>query len=462
MKKVVIVLVIISVVGLMVFFNISKKSSSNQEEGTTSESSSGFGFGKPKSLEVKAIAIKKSSISSSILITGNVEVVDKKDITVSSAMKVTKVLVEVGDKVQQGTALFSVDITSLSDELASLKINRDIQNLQLKKIEGAKATSSSESANIAIELSKLSLASAQAAYESQLQTIAENTLLYNEGIISKSEIESLEKATPSLLQQVEIAQLNLERSENDLAQLQKSNNDSTKSLAIDVQIQLKNLESLDMSITKIEKQLTDIEQITKAPVGGTITSIMIDDDQMIMSGTPLMTIQDMDHLVVKAMIREYDISSLAVGQEVLVTGDAVGKDAKVSGKISFISPVAVDTVINGRQTTGIEIKIDIIEGIEFLKPGYTADCEIKTQNKENVLLVSFDVFREDKDNNKVVYVVKDGFVEERIITLGITSDFDAEVLTGLSEGEIVVVNPSLTIKDGAAVTVTMESEEEGE
>jgi len=462
MKKLVIVLVIVSIVGVMVFFNISKNSSSTQEEGTTSESTSTFGFGKTKSLEVKAIAIKKASISSSILITGNVEVVDKKDVTVSSAMKVTKVLVEVGDKVQQGTALFSVDITSLSDELASLKINRDIQNLQLKKIEGAKATSSSESANIAIELSKLSLASAQAAYESQLQTITENTLLYNEGIISKSELEALEKATPSLLQQVEIAQLNLERSENDLAQLQKSNNDSTKSLAIDVQIQLKNLESLDMSIAKIEKQLTDIEQITKAPVGGTITSIMIDDDQMIMSGTPLMTIQDMEHLVVKAMIREYDISSLAVGQEVVVTGDAVGKDAKVSGKISFISPVAIDTVINGRQTTGIEIKIDIIEGVEFLKPGYTADCEIKTQNKENVLLVSFDVFREDKDNNKVVYVVKDGVVEERIITLGITSDFDAEVLTGLSEGEIVVVNPSLTIKDGAAVTVTMESEEEGE
>lgn len=474
MKKIVIIIVIIGAIGAMIFFNVSKnKEDTNgiktaeqqanvQGEVQTKSTAKGFSFGGKKPIAVDAVELKKSSISSSILITGNVEVVDKKEITATSSMKLMDVLVDVGDVVKKGTPLFSVDISSMSDELASLKINREIQNLQLQKIQGAKGTSSLAGADIAVELSTLSLASAQAAYDKQLASIEKNTLLYEEGIITKSELEVIESNTDALKQQVEVAQLNLERSENDVAQLKKTNSDSSKSIAIDVQIQLKNLESMDMNIAKLEKQLADIEEAVLAPTDGTITKVLIEADQSVMSGTPLVEIQDMNQLIIKAMIREYDITHIAVGQDVVITGDAISKDVEVLGKITFISPIAVETVINGRQTTGIEIKIAVSEGQSYLKPGYTTDCEIKTQNKENVLLVSFDMFREDKDNNKIVFVIKEGIAFEQIITLGITSDFDAEVLSGLVEGDSVIINPSLTIKDGTEVSVTMKTEEEGE
>lgn len=466
MKKILIITGIVAIIGLMIALNVMKNNASSSTTDSGNAVAKGFSFGSQKPIDVDTVIIKTSSISSSILISGTVEVVDKKTIISENAVKVTDVLVKVGDRVTKGSSLFVVDTSSLLDELESARINREIQDLQLQKIQSAKNTSSLTGAEIAVELSKLNLASAQAAYEEQLTNVEKNKILLEEGIISQSELDAVENQTEPLRQQVDIATLNLQRSESDKEQLQKSNSDSNKSLAIDVQIQLKNLESLDMNIAKLEKQLTDIQASCLAPMDGTVTELMIENGQMIMNGTVIMTLENMDHLIVKALVREYDISDLAVGQTVVVTGDALSDEAVVKGRISFISPLAVETMINGRQGTGIEVKIDILEGTVYLKPGYTADCEITTQNKENVIIASFDQFREDKDNNTYVYIVEDGKVREQKIELGVTSDFDAEVISGLKEGDEVVVNPSLTLKEGTLVNsspmVTENTTEEGE
>lgn len=461
MKKILIIIGVLAVIGVMITVNILRNSSSQNEGEASTSVSKGFSFGSPKAVDVTTAIVKKSSLSSSILITGTVEVVDKSAVSLSSAQKITTVFVKVGDVVEKGSALFAVDTAGITDELATLRINREIQELQLKKLQSAKTTSSMDQADISVELSKLNLTSAQVAYDNQLATVEKNKVLFEEGIISQSELEAVESQTEPLLQQIQIATLNLQRSENEKTQLQKSNADTSKTLAIDVQIQLKNLESLDMNIAKLEKELEQIQEATVSPISGTVTEVKVEDGQLAMSTSELIIIEDMDRLRVKAMIREYDISHLSVGQEVDVTGDAIDKSAIVKGKISFISPLAVETMVNGRQGTGIEIDIDILEGTNFLKPGYTADCEITTQKKDNVIIASFDQFREDKDNNTYVFVVKDGIVHEQKITLGITSDFDAEVVDGLSEGDEVVVNPSLVLKEGTLVNPTLMNTEEG-
>lgn len=114
MKKVLIVIGIISVVGLMIALNLNK---------SQSDSDGGISFGGGKAQEVEAVRIQKGSLSSSVIITGTVEEVIKKDLVATSMMEITSVLVEEGDFVNEGEALFTIDVSSLEDELVQLKFH---------------------------------------------------------------------------------------------------------------------------------------------------------------------------------------------------------------------------------------------------------------------------------------------------------------------------------------------------
>lgn len=457
-KKILIVGGVILVIAIMILLNVLK---SKNEDG-----SSGFSRGKAQSVTVKTM--EKGDLSSSIIITGEVEEVNLKDLVATSSVKISGVLVDVGDKVKNGDTLFTIDVTSVEDDLTQLRLNREIQALQIEKIRSMSTSSSSTGAKIAVELAKLNLVNAQKFYDNQLENVEKNQALFEEGIISSSELESMSKSMEDAKSQIEVASLNLERSESDLSQLYSSNSSSSKSLEYDIQIQLKNLESLDLNIEKAEKQLQEMTDITKANMDGVVTSLLIEVGDQVMAGSPLLQIIDMEHLVIKANVREYDIREMALGQDVVVRGDAISDEVSVLGQISYIAPAASEIVVNGRQTKGVEIKIDITEGMSDLKPGYTVDCEITTHFLKDVLVGSFDLFSEDKDNNKIVFVVVDNVVEERLIETGIVSDFDSEIVSGLVEGDLVVVNPSLALKDGMKVIIeenldeSVDLEKEGE
>jgi HlyD family secretion protein len=453
LKKIFIAIVVIVAVGLMIFYNLNK--------------SEGEGFGNPfannNAQEVEAAVIQRGDIASNILITGSVEEIHKKEIMTNTPVKVLEVYVKNGDLVSKDQALFSVDVTSLEEELSQLKVTYEIQTLQLEKLKKLSTTSSTTGLEIGLELSKLTLSGAQRLYDDQVAALESNKTLLESGIISQSEYDAMAKGVDEAQSQIDTATLNVERAQADLAGIKKNNSQSSQSSEIDVKIQLKNLESLDLNIAKIENQIVELQKVTIAPVGGIVTGLTLVPLEYAQTMVPLMILMDMNSLKVVASVREYDITDLAIDQEVAITGDAIPKDQIVSGKISYIAPLAIQGVVNGKQTTAVEIEILITEGSKYLKPGYTADCEITTLFKKDIVVASYDMFREDKENNKLVYVIdENNTLVEKTVTVGITSDFDAEIVEGLEAGDIVVTNPSLSLKPGMKVTVADGLEGEGE
>lgn len=460
MKKVLIGAGIILVIAIMIVLNVVLKG--GEEDGTTA---SGGMFSGSKGQPVTVELVSTGDLSSSVLVNGVVQEVNRKDVVSTSSVKVTGVNVEVGDEVKKGDALFTVDLSTMEEELASLRLNREIQALTLEKIQSISTTTSTKSVQVALELSKLNVKSAENYLASAEENAAKNQELFDEGIISKSELDALQKSVDEARSQLDIANLNLERSQSDLNQVYSANNSSEKSLEYDVAIQLKNLESMDMNIAKIEKQISEIHDSTKAPMSGVVTLRNLESGNMTVPGSPIFQIMDMTELEVMANVREFDIRDMVIGQKVMFAGDAISKDDDVTGELSYIAPVASAQMINGRQTTGIQIKMSITEGVEMLKPGYSAECEIMTESVEGVVVGNFNMFREDRDGNRVAFVVEEGVLSERVIETGISSDFEMEILEGLTEGEVVVLNPSLSLKDGMKVDITNdymnESEEEG-
>jgi len=449
-KKIGIAILIIGVIAIMIIYNLNKD---DNGEG---------GFGGGKAQEVEVTAIQREDLYSSILITGTVLESNKWEVISITPLQITEVLVEVGDPVTVGQELFRVDMTDFEAELKQAKLNYEIQTLQLEKLHSLSSTSTGIGGEIALELSRLSVSTAEKFLEEQRMNLEKSRVLLDEGFISQEEFNTIAKAVEAAEEQLATSKLSQKRAEDDLAALLKSNNQANQSNQIDVTIQVKNLESLKMNITTLENQIKEIKDLTFATGEGIVTEVHIVEGEQSPSLAPMLIMMDMKKMKVVANLREYDIKDIIIGQKVLITGDAISESASVEGEVSFIAPKAVQALVNGKEATAIPIEITITQDMDQLKPGYTADCEITTSFKEQVLVASYDMFRDDRDNNKLAYVVtEEGIVEERIVVLGITSDFDAEVVEGLEEGERVINNPSLSLKDGMKVKVINDLEKEG-
>ncbi len=129
-------------------------------------------------------------------------------------------------------------------------------------------------------------------------------------------------------------------------------------------------------------------------------------------------------------------------------------DVKVSNLVKIAIPAFPDEVLGGRVISidpaekligGVvyyEVTISFEEEKEGIKPGMTADIIIESERKENVLVIPKGTV-EKIDGKKMVQVFKNGKIEEREIEIGLEGDDFIEVISGLEEGEEVVVGRNL-------------------
>ena len=450
MKKIIIAVGVVAIILVMVLLNINKQMQTDE--------GSNVSFGQ-KAIDVEAKVIGMDNITSSILITGSVEANTVSTITLETPVKIKSIDVEKGQDVHIGDQLFTVDLSDLEEELAGLELNMEIASLNLKKLQSMDTTTDTTSVKVAYEMAKISLASAQSYYDRQVESLDQNTILYEAGVISKSEYEAAMLGVDEAQNQLDNANLSLTRSQADYNSVLESSSMQTEQSEIDETIQLKNMESIQRSIDNLKDRIQEIEQQTKAQIKGTITQINLEEGDQATSMAPIMVITDLSDLMVSASIREFDIKDIEENQKVLVTGEGISDEEEVRGYVSYISPIAEEAIVNGRQTTAIAVEITIDEGLDALRPGYSVDCDITTFELNDVVIVNYDMLRKDDDLD-YVFVVKDEHAEKRIVELGITSDFDAQIISGLEEGEIVIKSPSLAIKDGSKVAITNDPEEE--
>lgn len=412
-----------------------------------------------RSQTVEARVVEAGTITSSIIITGSVEEVTKEEVMATSPVEIKEVMVTKGSVVKKGDKLFTADLDSSYKELDQLKINYDIQLLTMKKLETLSSTTDDRSMELALELARLNRDSAERFLNTQTENLEKNQALFDAGLISKSEFEGLESTVTEAESQLATAKVSYQRSYADLTSIREQTENSELSTEIDLEIQQLNIDSLAMNIETLEQQIKDIEDLTTATLDGVVTELNIEAGDMASTIGPLLVIRDVTDLKIVANIREYDITDVAEGQEVIITGDAIGKEETVLGTVSYIAPVAAETIVNNRQVTAIEVEITVDQGVDVIKPGYTTECEIITSKLEDVVIATYEMLQKDSEDNDIVFVIEEGIAKERIVKLGATSDFDAEVIEGLESGDQVILNPSLSLFDGSKVEV--EEEEEG-
>jgi HlyD family secretion protein len=429
--------------------------------------------------------VRRGTLQVIVGASGSLSPVDEVSLSFQSGGQVTEVLVEVGDVVQAGDVLARLDDTSARQAVteAQLSVQQAQANLDSTRIEtkaglaqanldAARASYTEASAMAAhsgdqLTSTRVSLAEA----EDQLTTALDNYYKAWDPArdwelnvpFRKASLENERNATRDALQS---AQYNLQVAQAAhnlaVAGVSDSSVESARAQVVNAQmtvdkqpVQIQQLEiALSQAQLQLESAQRTLEEMTLvAPVSGTVTAVNIKANETT-TGEAAVVLSDLSTLVVDINLDETDVASASVGQEATVTLDAFS-NVEIMGTVTSIAPVA--EVQSGVVLYPVTVRLEPTS--VPARAGMTADVEIVTASRENVLIVPLRAIhsingrsfvlrkvegptgtpspqRQGADRNALQ--VPAGF-ELVPVTLGLSNDTDVEITSGLSEGDVVSV-----------------------
>jgi HlyD family secretion protein len=218
----------------------------------------------------------------------------------------------------------------------------------------------------------------------------------------------------------------------------------------------------DLAKNALERSQRDLaivdERLTKtqilAPFDCTILTRPVSMGQAVSgsggfnSGTEVLTIADLNNLVINAHINQADIIRLRQDQEVDVAVEAVA-GLNVVGRVERIAPQA--TIRNNIK--GFAVRIFLKDVDKRIRPGMTANIKIPVASADNVVAVPLAGVFSERDpetykTERYVYVkTGEEEYERRPVTIGVADFFFAEVQSGLKPGEIIALEPPKGVAD---------------
>jgi len=185
----------------------------------------------------------------------------------------------------------------------------------------------------------------------------------------------------------------------------------------------------------------------KAPFSGRVTGRLVDVGQNLTMGDAVMVMADFDPLLARVHVPSREFKKLQADQPVNLVLDSTGK--RLAGRIKLISPVIDPT------SGTIKLTIEVPEYPDQTRPGDFAQVQIVTEKRDQAFLVPRIAVLTDKGES-VVYTVVPGdepTAERRIVEVGFTDDEHAQILSGLTLDETVVVKGQRSLKNGSPLKI---------
>lgn len=246
---------------------------------------------------------------------------------------------------------------------------------------------------------------------------------------------------------VELDKANIDQLRINLEQIEREYNRAVQLLQIGAGTQ-QAVDQLKAQLDAAKSQYDNLLENTvlRSPITGVVTARNYDPGDMTGS-LPVLTVGQLAP-VVKVMINvsENDLATLRQGQPVDVTFDAYPGET-FSGKVQRIYPT-VDTA-----TRTFEVEVRIANATEKLKPGMFARVSIDLGTQQNVVVPDRAVVKQTGSGNKYVYVLKSNTVSYKRVELGQRLDNAYELLSGIEDGDTVVITGQTRLADGVKVEV---------
>ncbi|MDP8201183.1 MAG: efflux RND transporter periplasmic adaptor subunit [Candidatus Tenebribacter burtonii] len=190
-----------------------------------------------------------------------------------------------------------------------------------------------------------------------------------------------------------------------------------------------------------EFMLDNIEM--KAPISGIVTYIYKKEGEKFdsMMDPFLVRIVNSEKFIAKLQVSDKDINKVKKGQKAIISVD--NSEAKMKGLISYVSFEA--EMMSGT----FPIEISIKTNSNLLKHNQFARISIVTQSSLDAIIVP----QKSVVESNYIFVVENGIAERRNVILGIGNEEEIEIVSGISEGEVIIISGSTGLGSGDKVEI---------
>jgi HlyD family secretion protein len=358
----------------------------------------------------KLAKVEKGDLAKSVVATGKVTPITKVEVKSKASGIVKKLLVDYGDHVKQGQLLAQLDKVEIEAQVAQSKA----------ALEAAQANLTSSEADY--ERAKVD---AEGPDVPPLKRAYDRAVgMAKDGVVSQSSLDDAEKNYTMAVNKQNVAKAQVT--------VLKAKISQSQAVVAEDDANLKQLEE-QLSYTDIVSPIDGIVLSRDVEMGDAVSSILV----LGSSATLVMTLGDTSEVYVKGKVDESDIGKVYLGQRARIKVESF-KDKTFEGKVTKISPMGVEK----DNVTTFEVRVSIQNPGGELKAEMTANAEIILDEHKNVLQIPEGAIIYDKDKKASVEVPdpkgKDG-KDKIAVNIGISNGAKTEVLSGLKEGQEVVL-----------------------
>jgi HlyD family secretion protein len=358
----------------------------------------------------KLAKVEKGDLAKSVVATGKVTPITKVEVKSKASGIVKKLLVDYGDRVKKGQLLAQLDKEEIQAQV-------DQARAALEAAEANFSSSRADYDRAKVDAEGPDVPLLKRAYDRAVG-------MAKEGVVSTSALEDAQKNYELALnkQNVAKAQVTVLKAKIAQAEAQVAQDRAT----------LKQLEE-QLSYTDIESPIDGVVLSRDVEMGDAVSSILV----LGSSATLVMTLGDTSQVYVKGKVDESDIGKVYLGQPARIKVESF-KDKTFNGVVTKISPMGVEK----DNVTTFEVRVSINNPGGELKAEMTANAEIILEEHKNVLQIPEGAILYDKDKKASVEIpdskAKDG-KKKMALNIGISNGAKTEVLSGLKEGDEVVL-----------------------
>jgi len=358
----------------------------------------------------KLAKVERGDLAKSVVATGKVEPITKVEIKSKASGIVKKLYVDAGDRVKKGQLLAELDKEEIEARVAQAKAQMEASQASARGTEADLERAKVDAEGPDVPMLKRAYDRAQG--------------MAKEGVVSASALDDAQKNYELALNKQNVAKAQL--------QVLKAKIGQAQAQVLQDQANLKQLEE-QLGYTTITSPIDGIILSRDVEVGDAVSSILV----LGSSATLIMTEGDTSEVYVKGKVDESDIGKVYLGQPARIKVESF-KDKTFNGKVTKISPMGVEK----DNVTTFEVRVSINNPGGELKAAMTANAEIILEEHKNVLQIPEGAILYDKDKKASVEIPnpkgKDG-KDKIAVNIGISNGAKTEVLSGLKEGDQVVL-----------------------
>ncbi|MCL4516471.1 MAG: efflux RND transporter periplasmic adaptor subunit [Firmicutes bacterium] len=358
---------------------------------------------------IRFVKVSKGQIVEAVSALGVMAPEAKLEVRTRYGGKVERVPVEPGATVKAGDLLVKLDPGD-----AQLKVRQ--AQTALLQAEAKLAKLEDPTTPQEINQAEAAMRQAEINWESAKTDLADKQQLFSAGAATKQQLDQASE-------QARIAELQYTSAREKLAQLKMP------SRSEDVQAARAEVEGARAELVDARRQLE--ETAITAPMTGTVISLNVQPYELVNANSIMATLADLRQMKALVNINEVDIARTRVGQQALVSLDALpGKF--FPGKVVQI---AEDATVQDNIVT-YQVTVELDNARKFLKSGMTADVRILVAKKDDALLVPVEAIQ-DQGNRAFVKVKAGDKTTLRPVEAGLRNERVVEITSGLKEGEEV-------------------------